>query len=473
MGTPARQNRAARTAVRTRPPDAALPTLNVLEDTLRQWLGDPRSRSAAPAAPGRPPVLPAMLLWCGLLVCILRGFSSQLELWRLLSQWGLWHFPRVDVTDMAVYKRLERTPATVMERFFLQISAAIREHLREHSVLTLAPFATEIVAFDQTVLDPVLRKLKILRDVPEGDHALLPGVLACVFNLRRQQYQRVAFSPDAMQNEKPGAPALLEGLPAGSLILFDLGYFSFPWLDDLTHRGYFFVSRWRKKLSWGVEHVLYAGGNHDITLRESLIYLGAHAADRAAYPLRLIEITWGEKSYRYLTNVLDPRLLPAWQVVALYQHRWDIEKAFDLLKTHLGLHLLWSAIQNVILHQVFATLIVAQVVLALRAEIAQQAGAEVREVSLVLMLRWLPRLGGMGRDPISLFVERGRPAGCIRPFRGRDYHVPRVADADYHLPERAPPRRRCRYNRAKENPEHARLQELLNALPADPGRPLA
>ena len=35
---------------------------------------------------GRPRILPAMALWAGLLVCVLRGFGSQLALWRLLSE---------------------------------------------------------------------------------------------------------------------------------------------------------------------------------------------------------------------------------------------------------------------------------------------------------------------------------------------------------------------------------------------------
>lgn len=30
---------------------------------------------------GRPRILPSMCLWSGLLVCVLRGFSSQLALW--------------------------------------------------------------------------------------------------------------------------------------------------------------------------------------------------------------------------------------------------------------------------------------------------------------------------------------------------------------------------------------------------------
>jgi len=469
MHTPARKTRAARTAVRTQPARAVPPLLDQVETTLREWLGALPPPAPAARGPGRPPVLPAMMLWCGLLVCLARGFSAQLELWRLLTQWGFWHFPRVEVSDMALYHRLERTPPTAMHAFFIQISQLIREHLAADPARTEASFATEIYALDQTVLDPVLRKLKLLRGLKTGEHALLPGVLTCLFDLRRQQWQRVEFSPDAMQNEKPAAPAMLSGLPRGSLLLFDLGYFSFPWFDQLTYDGYWFVSRFRKKTSVVLQHLLYDGGSSCVHLRDALVYLGAHASDRAAYPLRLIEVTVGSGTYRYLTNVLDPRLLPAWQVLALYQARWGIEKAFDLLKTQLGLHLLWSGHHNVLLHQVFATLILAQVVLSLRASIALRAEAPVRDVSLVLMLRWLPRLAAMGYDPIHEFVARGRQAGFIRPFRGREYGVPRVADRDYLLPERRPPRRPARYNRAKQNPEHARLQELLNALPPDPG----
>ena len=38
--------------------------------------------------------LPALALWAGLLVCVLRGFASQLDLWRLLTLGQLWDYPR-------------------------------------------------------------------------------------------------------------------------------------------------------------------------------------------------------------------------------------------------------------------------------------------------------------------------------------------------------------------------------------------
>ena len=75
--------------------------------------------------PGRPRILPAMALWA-LLVCVLRGFESQLAVWRLISERGLWFFPRFPVTDQAVYKAPYRGTKP-LERLFEQISSVLAE----------------------------------------------------------------------------------------------------------------------------------------------------------------------------------------------------------------------------------------------------------------------------------------------------------------------------------------------------------
>src|SRR5437868_14612723 len=67
----------------------------------------PDRQEVARTGRGRPRVLPSLCLWGGLLVCVLRGFSSQLALWRLLSWTRLWDYPRIPVSDQAVYQRLE------------------------------------------------------------------------------------------------------------------------------------------------------------------------------------------------------------------------------------------------------------------------------------------------------------------------------------------------------------------------------
>jgi hypothetical protein len=379
-----------------------------------------------PVAPGRhrgrPPVLPALLLWSGLLVCVLRRATSQRELWRLLSSAGLWHFPAVPVSDDAVYKRLGAEGAAALEGLFADLTALLLARLDGLADRTLAPFAAEVVALDETTLDRVARRLPALRGAPPGDARLLPGKLAGVFDVRRQLWRELRHLPDARQNEKAAARDLAAALPAGSLALFDLGYFAFPWFDDLTDAGQWWVSRLRERTSHRVIHVFYQEGE---TL-DALVWLGKHRADRAKHAVRLVQFRQGGALRRYVTNVRDPGLLPLAEVARLYARRWDIEMAVNLVKTHLGLHLLWSAKAPVVQAQAWAVLVVAQVLQALRGEVAARAGADVFEVSLPLLVRYLPLYARRGLDPVAAFVADGRRLGFIRPSRRIAIVAPQV-----------------------------------------------
>ena len=50
---------------------------------------------------------------------------------------------------------------------------------------------------------------------------------------------------------------------------------------------------------------------------------------------RLDGVEGAEPIYRLMTTILDPELAPAGELAALYHERWEIETAFDELKTHL------------------------------------------------------------------------------------------------------------------------------------------
>ena len=50
---------------------------------------------------------------------------------------------------------------------------------------------------------------------------------------------------------------------------------------------------------------------------------------------RLEGIEGAEPLYRLATTILDDKLAPAVELAALYHERWEIETAFDELKTHL------------------------------------------------------------------------------------------------------------------------------------------
>ncbi len=382
------------------------------------------------AGPGRPQILPEMLLWVGLTVCVLRGFTSQLGLWRLLSGKGLWQADRMVISDEAVYRRLGASEPSPLAEVFAQLTTMLTERVAPWQDQQLAPFAQEVVALDETRLDPVARSLPALRQHEVGDAALLPGVIAGVYDLRRQLWRSVQVRTEAFQNEKVAARSLIAELPTGSLILADLGYFSFPWFDDLADAGQWWISRIRKQTSYTIAHICY----QDHQTLDALVWLGKYRADRAKHLVRLVRFQQGQTTRTYLTNVIDPRVLPIRQIAELYARRWDIEMAVRTVKRDLGLHLLWSAKPAVIAHQVWAVLVIAQIVQALRLEIAGRAGVAPLEVSLPLLIQYLPQYAAQGVDPITAFVEDGRRLGFIRPVRRVAITAPEVANDQLSLP---------------------------------------
>jgi hypothetical protein len=388
-------------------------------------------------------------LWGGLLVCVLRGFASQTDLWRLVSQQGLWDYPRFPVTDQAVYNRLADAGTAPMEQCFAHITALLGARLTPFVEGDLAPFATAVVALDESDLDRMARLLPALRALPPRDARLLGGTFAGVFDLRLQQWRRVAYRTDTAQNEKVAARALVTGLAPGTLIVADLGYFSFPWFDDLTDAGYWWLSRLRAGTSYAVIHTYY----RDDDTFDGIVWLGAHRADRAKHAVRLVQFRVGEQVHAYLTNVRDPAVFPMAQVAQVYARRWDFELAVKLVKRELGLHLVWSTKPVVIAQQVWAVLCIAQIVHALRFEVARRATVDVFDVSLPLLVRWMPRFAAGGADPVAVFVERGKAAGFIRPARRVRHDAPVIAAAALlPLPRGLPLERTPRYAQRKCRP---------------------
>jgi hypothetical protein len=408
------------------PPEALLGQVEAILEEVVTGLTPVVDPDRPPHSPGRPAILPAFLVWGTLLVGVVRGVRSQQDLWRLLTAGGLWGHALVAVSDQALRHRWARAGIGPLEQCFAAVSALVRERLEPWLASwggdTLAPFASDVVVLDETTLDQVARSLPALRGVPPGDDRLLPGKLAGVFDLRRQSWRVLEWIEAVHQNEKVVARDLIAALAPGSLVITDLGYFGFPWFDDLTEQGYWWLSRLRAKTSTVVLHTFIATE----TYRDRLVFLGAYRADQAAHAVRLVEVKVGQQWHRYVTNQTDPLVFPAADVVALYARRWDIELAIRLVKEHLGLGLLWSAKPVLVQQQVWAVLIVAQILQGLRLEIAARAEVDPFDVSMELLVRWAPRLASDGRDWLTLFVDDGRRLGFIRPSRRTVLVLPTV-----------------------------------------------
>ena len=391
------------------------PVIGDVRQFLQAAIGQLEPEPPRTGQRGRPRILPSTCLWAAMLVCVMDGFSSQLALWRRLAVIGLWEYPRFRVSDAAVYKRIDQEGSDGLKTLLAQITTLLEARLAPwipQVVPPLASFASDIVALDETTLDPLARRLPATAKQPAQDR-VLPGKLALVFDVRRQLVRRVQILPEATQNEKVAARALLADLARGTLVLFDLGYFAFRFFDDLTDQGLWWVTRLRQQTSYTV---IQPFAQHGDTF-DGLVWLGAYRADRAAHPVRLIQFRRGDTLVRYLTNVCDPQLLPLHEVAQVYARRWDVEMAVQLVKQHLGLSLWWSTKDSLIHQQLYAIVIIAQIVQALRVEIAGRAKVDVFDVSLPLLVRYAPVFAARGEDPVTVFVERGRLAGFIRPSR--------------------------------------------------------
>ncbi len=375
---------------------------------------------------GRPTVLPTLVLWAGMLVCVARGFSSQLDVWRLLTRDGFWDHERVSMSDEGIYKRLKRAASDSMERIYKAVTQLIlqRRAGQASDEKKLAPFAAGVYALDEMTLDAVSKRLPRLRQIAG---TVLPGKVAALFDLRSQMWHHVQFRSEVKQNEKVAARDMIEVLPVGSLILADMGYFAFAWFDDLTKLGHYWVSRMRAKTSYTIKHTLY---KRDGVL-DAIVWLGAYRADRAGHAVRLVSFSRNGKTWAYITNVLDPSQLSIIQIAQLYARRWDIEMMFNMIKTHLNLHMLWSSHAHVVAHQLFAVFTIAQIILGIRSDIAQQAKADPFEISLDLLIRWLPRIARDGHDPVQFMVENGRAMLIIRPSTRTIIEAPNPPLSDY------------------------------------------
>ncbi len=62
----------------------------------------------------------------------------------------------------------------------------------------------------------------------------------------------------------------------------------------------------------------------------------------------------------------------------------------------------------------------------MRLEIACKAGVDPFEASISLLVEYAPQYAYEGRDPVRVFVERGRQLGFIRPSRRTHIQTPSI-----------------------------------------------
>ena len=331
---------------------------------MREWRGRNRLLTL--------PVMVAIVL-----TLVWRQVASISELTRRIAKEGVMWVGGLKVSQQAISKRLAKMPSNVFEQVFEEAIGLIRDKYKEG---TKAKGFSAVWMADGSTLEALMSKVKALRG--EGV-SKLAGKIMMVVDAPRRIPIKWYYCEEAQINDKRFCEQLLELLPRGGLLIFDLGFFSFCFFDSFTEGGKYFITRLREKTSYSVIGVISTGHSY----RDRIIKMGLYRSNPMENEVRLVEVCWGGKWYSYITNVLDTNRLSAREVVEMYRSRWRIEEAFLLTKRLLGLSYLWVGDKNGVRIQVFGTWVFYAVLIDLSHEVAQMLGKSIERISYEMVFR--------------------------------------------------------------------------------------
>jgi hypothetical protein len=241
--------------------------------------------------------------------------------------------------------------------------------------------------------------------------------MMALLDLASRLPRRVWYDPDPQGHDSRFWDRLLAAIPAGALVIFDLGFTDFARWAALSARGVTWLTRAKKNLKYEVINILV----HTPQIQDRIVWIGEGATRQK---VRLIEVQAHGTIYRYLTNALELNRLPTAHAVALYPQRWRIEDAFAVVKRLLGLAYFYCGAENAVEMQVWATWLLYAVLIDLTDAVAEALERPFAEVSIEMVYRSLyfvvnavakdPAL-----DPIRYLADEARELGILKRPRKR------------------------------------------------------
>lgn len=160
--------------------------------------------------------------------------------------------------------------------------------------------------------------------------------MACLMNLETRLVSAARFGPYVSSEHELAAP-LWEHLPDKSITILDRGFIDYQLFASLIASGEerHLLVRMRKDLNYEVVEVL-PDGSALARLYPTAEVLRKHPHITPHLDVRILDYQHeGGEPSRLFTTLLDHVLYPADDIIALYHERWEIEIAYDELKTHL------------------------------------------------------------------------------------------------------------------------------------------
>ena len=305
-----------------------------------------------------------------------RQFASVSEALRVLKTEGLLWADPLQVTQQALSERLRILPANLFWHVLQDVLPDMQRKWQERT----RPLPAEITwaltqyervwAVDGSTLDALVRRVGLLRDLPKHP---LAGRMMGLLDVTSRLPVHFWYEEDDQAHDQRFWDQILDVLLPGTLLLLDLGFTNYEYYARLMAAQVTFISRCKSNAAYQVTKILHKSAN----LTDSLIVLG-----EKQMPMRLVEMHYKGKWYRYLTSEFDPERLPPAYIVALYWQRWRIEDAYKTVKRLLGLAYFWVGSSNGIALQLWATWLMYAVLVDLTDDVADSLALPYNQISM-------------------------------------------------------------------------------------------
>ena len=143
--------------------------------------------------------------------------------------------------------------------------------------------------------------------------------------------------------------------PKGSVLVFDKGYNSYKWHNQLTNKGIYWVTRIRGNAKYEIVDTHAASENETIISDQTIKYSSKQNHIPTLKPIRLVTYIdpLTNKIYRFISNHFewDPQT-----IADIYKQRWQVELFFKWIKQNLKIKTFLGTTKNAVLTQVLAAL---------------------------------------------------------------------------------------------------------------------
>lgn len=399
--------------------NAPAPSNEVIEERLKSLL--------TPAVLGqqgyarllglRERILSFPVMVAAVLTLLWRQVPSVCELSRTLAREACLWAPKLEVSQQALSQRFLSMPAELFQRVLRALLPPLHRRWSERqrplpvAVVRAHQHFREVLIVDGSTLEALFRKLKALEELPKGT---LAGKICTVIDLASRLPRYVWFTEVAQAHDTHFLGQVLKVSGPGTLWIFDRGFYDFGFFEHVIERGAAWITRSKSNLAYRVSQVL----EQSDFIRDRLVLIAG-----CRYPLRLVEVRFGRQWYRYLTSVVDPRVLPSEVVADLYRRRWRIEEAFFIVKRVLNLSYLWTGSENGVLLQVWSTWLFFAALVDLGDAVAEELRIEFDRISLEMLIRGLYHFSvayqkGLADDPVKYFAApENQDLGVVKRIR--------------------------------------------------------